>query len=86
MYKCPNADCPNQEHTQWFYRNVQAVAVQSLDPEGTVTHTRYEAGSDEYAAVKCTHCGARAEWIDTRQGELFAVEPTLPDPAGKSTA
>ena len=69
MYKCPNKECAtkDQDRAAWFHREVQAVAIQSLDQDGTITHTRFEeTGRNEWHIVKCTHCGARAEWVDAR--------------------
>lgn len=80
MYKCPNSACEAPEHQRWFFREVPAIAIQQLDADtGSVLRARYEDGVATYAPAKCSHCGARAEWIDARQTELFAIEPTVED-------
>lgn len=71
MYKCPNG-CSNEA----FTRNVPATAVRTISADGTVTDTRYVVHNHEAGAVRCK-CGARAEWIDARQVELFPIAPTL---------
>lgn len=80
MYKCPRADCPNDwgNPSSAFFRDVPAVSVQTINQDGDVISQRFEeTGREDWHHVKCNGCGARAEWIDARQVELFPATPTL---------
>lgn len=73
MYKCPNG-CADYQPA--FEREDVCSRRQYIDPDG------YSGGQGmavivERGPVKCGKCGARAEWIDARQVELFPIAPTL---------
>lgn len=71
MYKCPNG-CDTTEFTQ----NVQFVQRHHVDEHGNTRWSERPFETDK-AWVRCRHCEAAAEWIDTRQLEMFEVQPTL---------
>lgn len=75
MYKCPKADCRSDS----FKADVTAYGVENLNAAGEVQDWTFST-SDQTGPVRCAECGARAEWIDERQGELFAIEPMLYEP------
>lgn len=75
MYKCPRTDCASDGST--FIQDADAVATVSLSADGRELCTEYERiPNGRRSHVRC-ECGARAEWIDARQVELFPIAPTL---------
>lgn len=71
MYKCPNG-CIGTS----FTREVIVPSTQQIAPSGEVMALRHGRPLTD-APVRCAECGARAEWIDARQVELFPIAPTL---------
>lgn len=76
MYRCTR----DAEH-ETFTRAVPATVIRTLDAEGQIDHgaERRIVHNHEAEAVRCATagCEALAEWLDARQGELFALAPTL---------
>lgn len=73
MYKCPKG-CADPKPV--FVRVDSLARNTYLDAGGEQLRTSQPVITDR-ATVKCAYCAQPAEWIDARQGELFAVAPKL---------
>ncbi len=73
MYKCPKQGCENTEH---FWRETIWARMETQDASGKTIGTTYDE-LQQASPARCKECNARAEWIDSRQTELFPISSTF---------